>query len=339
LLDPAGQESVLDLVQPEDMRRPWHGQVLEAMQRARGRGALPHPAEVYAELWKDPDLPPGISRDGVLVANLMEAAPRASHARTYAAMVIEGSIRQRVHLAGTRIVHAADSGEPGLVLRRAADGARDLDACLIRWEALPGQVRRELYFPGRPAGPTTHASPQASVNPPKVARPNSQAATAAGQQTLRNLAAAPCYLQHVAGWLRPEHFALEEQGELYLLMCEMAARKRAVDPVTISWAAARRGLAFEPEHLDNGIGPLAVATARDVYRHGMLAQATRVGRRIQADSLDASRDPGQLLQLAGDRMRNLQAQPSPWATLDRLIPGMGQALPSERSPKVQREAV
>ena len=81
LLDPAGQESVLDLVQPEDMRRPWHGQVLEAMQRARGRGALPCPAEVYAELRKDPDLPSGVSHDGVLVANLMEAVPRASHAR------------------------------------------------------------------------------------------------------------------------------------------------------------------------------------------------------------------------------------------------------------------
>src|SRR5690349_10873892 len=120
------------------MRRPWHGQVLEAMQRARGRGALPCPAEVYAELRKDPDLPAGVSHDGVLVANLMGAAPRASHARAYAAMVIEGSIRDRVHLVGTQVVHAADSGKPVLVLRRAVDGVRDLNACLLRWEALPG---------------------------------------------------------------------------------------------------------------------------------------------------------------------------------------------------------
>lgn len=339
MLDPAGQESVLDLVRPGDMRRPWHGQVLEAMQRAQRRGALPSPAEVYAELRKDPDLPPGVSHDGVLVANLMEAAPRASHARTYAAMVIEGSIRERVHSAGTQVVHAADSGKPGLVLRRAADGARDLNACMVRWEALPGQVREELYFPDRQVGPATRATPRAVASPPKAARPDSPAATAAGQQALRNLAAAPCYLRQVAGWLRPEHFALEEQGELYLLMCEMAARKRAVDPLTISWAAARRGLGFEPGHLDNGIGPLAVAGARDVYRHGMLAQAAHAGRGIQADAHNAIRAPRQLLQLTGDRLRNLQAQLSPWVTLEREVPGTRQALPRDRQRQVQREAV
>ena len=57
LLEPAGQQHVLDLVEPGDMYRPWHGQVLSAMQRVRGKGLSPGPAEVYEELRVDPDLP------------------------------------------------------------------------------------------------------------------------------------------------------------------------------------------------------------------------------------------------------------------------------------------
>ena len=45
LLDPAGQQQVLDLVESNDMYRPWHGQVLSAMQRLRGRGVTPGPLE------------------------------------------------------------------------------------------------------------------------------------------------------------------------------------------------------------------------------------------------------------------------------------------------------
>jgi hypothetical protein len=40
LSDPAGQPQVLDWVEPGDMCRPWHGQVLGAMQRLRGRAFL-----------------------------------------------------------------------------------------------------------------------------------------------------------------------------------------------------------------------------------------------------------------------------------------------------------
>ena len=80
LSDPAGRQHVLDLVEPADMSRPWHGQVLAAMQRLRERSASPGPSEVYRELQNDPDLPSRISRDGILLADLMEAAPHAAHA-------------------------------------------------------------------------------------------------------------------------------------------------------------------------------------------------------------------------------------------------------------------
>lgn len=53
--NPTGQHSVVNLVEPADMRRPWHGQVLAAMQRLRSRALLPSAANVYQELQNDPD--------------------------------------------------------------------------------------------------------------------------------------------------------------------------------------------------------------------------------------------------------------------------------------------
>src|SRR5712692_8419835 len=99
LADPAGQAHLLDLVRPDDMSRPYHGQVLAAMQRLRGSGTTPGPLAVYEEIKKDPDLRPSLSHDGVLLAGLMEAAPRSRHAPAYAAMVVGCGIRQRIALA------------------------------------------------------------------------------------------------------------------------------------------------------------------------------------------------------------------------------------------------
>jgi hypothetical protein len=151
LSDPAGQQQVLELVRRDDMRRPWHGQVFDAMQRLRSRGVPPGPVEVYEELKESPDLPRPVSHDGVPLAGLMAAAPRPGHAPAYAAMVIEGGIRQRIELAGSRMEQAA--GDPGASL----DGAlhmtglarRHIAECRARWEALPEPVRREVAVPRR----------------------------------------------------------------------------------------------------------------------------------------------------------------------------------------------
>ena len=43
LADPGGQAWLLDLVDADDMTRPYHGQVLGAMNRVRGRGAVARP--------------------------------------------------------------------------------------------------------------------------------------------------------------------------------------------------------------------------------------------------------------------------------------------------------
>src|SRR6266516_370968 len=149
LSDPAGQAHLLDLVEPDDMTRPYHGQVLAAMQRLRGSETAPGPLAVYEEIKKDPDLPRTVSHDGVLLAGLMEAAPRADHAPAYAAMVIGSGIRQRVALAASRMTQAAGGQDLEAALAMAARARQQLARCQTRWEALPAPMRRELPVPAR----------------------------------------------------------------------------------------------------------------------------------------------------------------------------------------------
>lgn len=144
LADPDGQAWLLDVVDADDITRPYHGQVLAAMNRVRRRGASPDPVGVHEELGKDPDLPRLISHDGVLLADLMEAAPRSDHGPAYAAMVISTGIRRRVELAALRMRQAAESEDAGLALRMARQARGELDRCRARWEALPEPMRREL---------------------------------------------------------------------------------------------------------------------------------------------------------------------------------------------------
>ena len=141
--DPARQAVLLDLLHPSDMYRPYHGQVLAAMQRLRARSVAPAPVKVRAELAEDPDLPPRVSLDGVLLADLLQAVSRTDHAPAYAAMVIANSIRERVMLVGSRMIQAAETGELETAQRITAAGRRVVQDSVARWNALPEQMRRE----------------------------------------------------------------------------------------------------------------------------------------------------------------------------------------------------
>lgn len=149
LSDPAGQPQVLDWVEPGDMCRPWHGQVLGAMRRLRGRGILPGPLEVYTELQNDPDLPASVRQDAVLLADLMAAAPRAGRAQHYAVMVVEGGIRERLRVAGSRMAQAAGTGDLSAALRLTGHARAELNASRMRWLALPERLRRQPPAPAR----------------------------------------------------------------------------------------------------------------------------------------------------------------------------------------------
>jgi hypothetical protein len=157
LADPDGQQHVLGYVRPEDFYRPWHGQVLAAMQRLDARGVLARPADVYDELKDDADVPRVLARDAVPLADLLGAGARSSHAPAYAGIVIGASLRRRLTVCGGRLrqVHRAGGSEQidDLELENArllvSEERPAIEAAGRRWESLPAALRQQLQVPAR----------------------------------------------------------------------------------------------------------------------------------------------------------------------------------------------
>src|SRR6202167_4306083 len=339
LADPPGQQYLLGLVEPGDMFRPWHGQVLAAMQRLQGRGQLPSPQNVYQEMQHDPDLPRSVALNAVPVADLLGKSPRTAHAGTYAAIVVEAGIRRRLQLAGSRVAQAGEDGDLDVALGEAARPRSDLVACAARWTALPARLRNEpghlpAQEPWQPARENTSRTPAPSRaypplsqngmigrdTPVAASQPGETAATlgtfparplvpgaaggarspgpaamAAVGAALRDLINDPRQLGAVRSWLRPEHFTHAASGRLYAVLLDMDASGQPIEPVTVAWAARRRGLRTEPARLAGGNGPFAVASAREVRRLGMLAQIADAGIAIQRDAADPRLAPARLI--------------------------------------------
>ena len=189
----------------------------------------------------------------------------------------------------------------------AAQAHNEVDACTARWLALPAPLRRESRGETMAAA-TTPGSQRTEV---QIPRPSGEEAAIAGGAAVRDLAAAPVRLAAVRAWLRPEHFARPEDGALYAVMRDMAAAGMSVDPVTVTWEAARQGVHAEPGSLTGGMGPFAEASARKVYRHAQIAYVTQTGRDIQAAAISPRSSPRQLLQMAGDRLCTLEKRAAP----------------------------
>lgn len=355
LCDPVGQHHVLNLVEPGDMLRPWHGQVLAAMRRLRERGALPSATDVYRELQTDPDLPRSAAMDAVPLAGLMEATPRPEHAGAYAAIVVEAEIRRRLQLAGSRLVQAAEPADLEAALAQVGRARADIAECAVRWAALPVSRRTEpgqrpnlsreearprpgavnpttrlrgnslsihntaaAAHPARAVGHEQHATAPGgradqitAARPGGTARRRDRLALAASAAALRGLIDEPSQLAAVGGWLCPGHFAGAVHGQLYTLLRDMHAAGQAIDPVTVSWEASRRGMRTDPGRLAGGIGSFATADAREVHRLGTLAQITHAGNGLQADAAEPAQALGPLLQATTARLEALLNAPQP----------------------------
>ena len=350
LADPPGQQYVLDLVEPGDMFRPWHGQVLAAMQRLCGRGQLPAPQNVYQEIQRDPDLPRSVALDAVPLAGLLGKSPRTAHAGAYAAIVVETGIRRRLQLTGSRVVQAAEDGDLDDALGQAARARADLAACAARWTALPARLRREPArlpagdprLPGREdAGQPGETATTPGSFPARPPLPGAASSTpssgpvarAASSTALRDLIDDPGQLAGVRSWLRPEHFTHAASGRLYAVLLDMDASGQPIDPVTVAWAAGRRGLRTDPARLAGGIGPFAVASAREVRRLGLLAQVTEAGIAIQREAADPRLAPSRLILAAARRLESVRdgqmRQPGPRGALAAPRPGRAAAGQSE----------
>lgn len=154
LTDPGGQQRVLGLVEPDDFYRPWHGQVLAAMQRLRARGVLAGPERVYAELRRDPELPRSVSYDAVPLADLMAGPARPAHAPAYAGIVIGAGVRRRLGVCGGRLRQAVGHGGGGPVDDWHLEGVRQVvsgewaqvEAGRRRWASLPAACGGSCRF-------------------------------------------------------------------------------------------------------------------------------------------------------------------------------------------------
>lgn len=324
LLDPAGQQRALDLVEPADFRRPWHAQVLAAMRRVQSAGRLPGPLEVYPELRNDPDLPATVARDAVLLADLMDAVPRPAHAPAYAAMVAERGIRLRLELAGSRLAQTASTGQLDDTAHIVWQARREVAACRARWLALPAALRPEPPVSAS-RDPAPAAPKRLAAEPARERQPEDPAAWAAGSRALRDLIAGPSRITEVRGWLRPEHFAAPGHGELYSIVRDLDAARRPVDPVTVSWEAARRGFSADPAALADGTGAFAYASAREVRRLSQLASAAHAGHDLQVSAADPRQPPGQLLSVAARLLAAQDTEPQPQISSGRAPPAPIQA--------------
>jgi hypothetical protein len=180
------------------------------------------------------------------------------------------------------------------------------------------------------------------------ARPSGAAADAAGLAALRDLIAAPSRLTGVAGWLEPNHFSRPAHGTVYAVMADLDRARMPVDPVTVSWEAARRGVQVEPRALTGGCGSFAAASTAQVYRRAALARAERAGLDIQADAADNARATSQVLERASARLavaeRDLAPErcraPQPDARVLRMRPGPAASRPRGMQPAAgdEREA-
>ena len=93
-------------------------------------------------------------------------------------------------------------------------------------------------------------------------------------------------------------------------MVAMTDAGKPVDPVTVTWEAARRGVVLDAADLAGGTGPFAVASAREVRRHGVLAQVARLAREIEATAADPASSPAALWH-AAERLGRRPGEPVP----------------------------
>lgn len=133
-------------------------------------------------------------------------------------------------------------------------------------------------------------------------RPEGAAAAAAGLSALRDLIAGPEFVSSVAGWLEPGHFAEPRHGVIYQAVVDLRSGQLPVDPVTVSWEAARRGTAVEPAELAGGYRAFAAGSVVQVYRRAVLARVQQAGLEIQATADDTRLPVASVLELAGEKL-------------------------------------
>jgi DnaB-like helicase N terminal domain len=152
------------------------------------------------------------------------------------------------------------------------------------------------------AGQLAQMPAQSASQRHHAARPHDVVAETVGLTALRDLIASPEAQGEVASWLHPRHFNQPDHAGLYQVITDLRRARMPVDPVTVSWQAARRGITIEPQKLSGGCGAFARASTAQVYRRAVLAQVQQAGLDIQADAADPGLPVANILRPADWRL-------------------------------------
>jgi hypothetical protein len=174
--------------------------------------------------------------------------------------------------------------------------AEDRTRVAERLATIAGQLAEES------AQAMTQHEQSHNVSMVSTAGPHGADAEAAGLTALRDLIASPRLMNDIAGWLQPSYFARPRHGTIYQVIADLHQARMPVDPVTVSWQAARRGVTVEPRELAGGYGAFAQGSAAQVYRRAVLADVQQVGLDIQASASDPRQPIVSLLHVTSDRL-------------------------------------
>jgi replicative DNA helicase len=248
------------------------------------------------------------------IMQLAAVCPDPRNALLYGGMTLEAAVHRAVEHAGGQLRETARQAEVEQA-RKALEQAERTKARLHSldqaWQQAPETVRNLLDTP-----PDATEQLQLAERGER-ARVDLQAEG----QAIASLLYQPGQLADVTGWLKPHDFSHPELAAVYGAMVTLDQRHAPVDPLTVSWEAARHPGAQPSEQLlaeleQAGIGGVAAWHAERVMNTAAL------------DHLDA----------AGHDIRNLARHPSlaPSALVDHAEQALEPVL--DDGPRLERAA-
>ncbi|MGW3183272.1 DnaB-like helicase N-terminal domain-containing protein [Kitasatospora sp. NPDC001119] len=157
-------------------------------------------------------------------ASLIAICPLPRHARVYARMVLESSIRRQVHERAHRLQLAARTDALDAVLELTGELRQALHELADLWGALDERPRP---LPG----------------PWPLELTDAVRETTATDETalLSSATAAPAALDEITRWLRPGDFLDRGHGAVFQALAALARRGEPIDPLTVLWEAQHQG--------------------------------------------------------------------------------------------------
>ncbi|WP_459649227.1 DnaB-like helicase N-terminal domain-containing protein [Kitasatospora sp. Ki12] len=316
LLSPTELASINGWLKPPHFLRPAHAALYEVLldQRAAGHPGAAEGAgddqvrdfaleALAAARRTSQGLSPGYG------ATLIAVCPHPRHARAYARMVLESSIRRQVHERAHRLQHAARTG--------ALDGVLELT----------GELRQAVHELADLWG-TLDERPRPLPGPWPLEIPDAVRETTMVDETalLSSATAAPDDLKEIIRWLRPGDFLDRGHGAAFQALAALAHRGEPIDALTVLWEAQKQGAIASGAITADGVR----AATRDgftgdpqywgerVLRASVLRQSAASAGIVRLLARDSSLPAARLLGCALHTLGSAEAVQERWLTANGL---------------------